>query len=183
MITALQPTNRSSSAPDLDEIGDPAELFARYAQDLLRCCAKILGNPEDAAEVVQETFVRYFRKREQFRGDASIRTYLYRIAVNLCKNEIRKHHRTNRTKSVPLHLCGDIADSPMPERETIWTLESALRTLKPSLRNPLVLHVMEGIDYGEIGRILKISESGVRSRVHRAKKHLKKRLEREGVDR
>ena len=86
-------------------------------------------------------------------------------------------------KSVPLHLCGDIADSPMPEQELIWTLESALRTLKPSLRNPLVLHVMEGMDYGEIGRILKMSESGVRSRVHRAKKHLKKRLEREGAGR
>lgn len=180
-ITALQPTDRRSIARNLDAIGDPGELFAQYHQELLRCCTNILGNPEDAAEVVQATFVRYLRKREQFRGDASIRTYLYRIAVNLCKNAIRSHNRANRTKSVPLHLCGDIADSPMPERESIWALEAALRTLKPSLRHPLVLHAMEGMDYGEIARILKITASGVRSRVHRAKRYLKQRLEREGA--
>lgn len=161
------------------EMEDFPDFFVMHYGYLLKCCVKILGNMEDSEEIVQETFIRYLGKGHRFRGDSSVRTYLYRIAVNLCMNEIRRHRKRTSTS---LHLCRDAADSPMPERELMWTVQRALGTLKPSLRVPLVLRVMEGMEWTEISGILKISESGARSRVFRAKKLLRARLERDGVE-
>ena len=177
----VKPTNKGSSARNTGEtaqLGTFPKFFALHYRYLLKCCVKILGNIEDAEEVVQETFMRYHLKGQEFRGDSSLRTYLYRIAVNLCINQIRK---SRSKKSTPLHLCRDIEDAPMPERELIWTVERTLRALKPSLRIPLVLHEMEGMNCREIGDVLEITESCVRSRIFRAKKRLKSMLEREGI--
>lgn len=186
-ISMVKPEDKDSAAPNPGgpNPGEPREMdafpefFALHYGYLLKCCVKILGNMEDSEEIVQETFIRYLRKGHRFRGDSSVRTYLYRIAVNLCMNEIRRHRKRTST---PLHLCRDAADSPMPERELMWTVQRALGTLDPSLRVPLVLRVMEGMEWAEISGILKISESGARSRVFRAKKRLRARLERDGVE-
>ena len=136
-ISMVKPEDKDSAAPNPGgpNPGDPREMdafpefFALHYGYLLKCCVKILGNMEDSEEIVQETFIRYLRKGHRFRGDSSVRTYLYRIAVNLCMNEIRRYRKR---KSTPLHLCRDAADSPMPERELMWTVQRALGTLEPS---------------------------------------------------
>lgn len=127
---------------------------------------------------MQTAFLRFEKSRRRFRGEAAAGTYLYRIALNLCRSEMR---RRKSRRSVPLELYGDLADPARRDRELFWAVEGAIQSLKPALRTPLVLREMEGFGYPEIGRLLKISESGARTRVHRARKIVKARLEKEEV--
>ena len=161
-----------------DASGSLPGVFARYHRDLLSCCTKILGNPEDAEDVVQMVFLQFHRKGHQFRAMSRLRSYLFRIAINQCRNEIR---RQKSRRHVSVDYWDAFEDTSSRDTEMIWLIEGAITKLKASLRIPLVLHEMEGMSYSEISGILSISETGVRSRIHRARKKLRRYLEKEGV--
>lgn len=164
------------------------ELVARYQDRLYPMVLRLVGSHEDALDVLQDAFVRGFEKLGQYRGGSSFYTWIYRIAVNLAMNRLRKR-RFRRVFSLlsplaagPAHDPADESPAGVPsyaleraEREAL--VEAALNALEPDHRAVVVLKDFEGRRYEEIGEMLGIPVGTVRSRLHRARQHLRRRLQ------
>jgi RNA polymerase sigma-70 factor (ECF subfamily) len=162
-------------------------LVRRYQDRLYPSILRLMGSPEDAQDVLQDAFVRAFQKLDQFQGESSFYTWMYRIAVNTALSEQRKHRdRGNnpRLEPVTLRLAVEPADDS-PETDPALALErlerellvqSALNELGPDHRAVVVLKDFDGRRYEEISALLKIPIGTVRSRLHRARMELADRL-------
>jgi RNA polymerase sigma-70 factor, ECF subfamily len=163
-------------------------LVARYQDRLYPTVLRLVGSAEDAEDVLQDTFVRAFEKLDQFQGDSSFYTWIYRIAVNLALSGYRRRRarslirpRFNRRACVghedPPDLSPD-SDPTIPlervEREKI--VEAALNKLGPEHRAVVVLKDFDGHRYEEISAILNVPVGTVRSRLHRARSELRESL-------
>jgi RNA polymerase sigma-70 factor, ECF subfamily len=162
-------------------------LVQRYQERLYPTILRLIGSAEDAEDVLQDSFVRAFEKLEQFQGDSSFYTWIYRIAVNLALSGYRrrrsraalrtKHERHACDRDGPLDESPD-SDPTIPveraERERI--IEAALDKLGPEHRAVIILKDFDGHRYEEISAILKVPVGTVRSRLHRARCELRDRL-------
>lgn len=169
-------------------------LIARFEQPVFNVVSRLMDDPADAADVVQEVFLKVFRNVGSFRGDSSLKTWIYRIAVNEARNHRRWFSRHRRQEvcleSDPGEGRGcqdwlpDPGQSPFEatlDHETQTLIEAALEKVNPKFRAALVLRELEGMSYEEIAVILDISLGTVKSRILRGRdalrKHLADRLE------
>jgi len=171
-------------------------LIQRFEQPIFNIISRLLDDPADAADVVQEVFLKVFRNVAAFRGESSIKTWIYRIAVNEARNQRRWFSR-HRRQEVNLetaepgdpyqggqqrsyqNFLPDPGRSPFEltlDRETQVLIEAALAEVNPKFRAALVLREVEGMSYEEIGEILEISLGTVKSRILRGRDALKKHL-------
>lgn len=171
-------------------------LIQRFEQPIFNIISRLLDDPADAADVVQEVFLKVFRNVASFRGESSLKTWIYRIAVNEARNQRRwfSRHRRQEVNLEAEESCEpyqrangknyqnflpDPGRSPFEvtlDHETSSLIEAALVDLNPKFRAALVLREMEGLSYEEIGDILEISLGTVKSRILRGRDALKKRL-------
>jgi len=165
--------------------GDTAafgELVQRYQTRIYAVCLRILADPEEARDAAQDAFITAFRKLAQFRGDAAFSTWLHRIAVNACYDELRRAKRRPM-----LHAIGAADDDPRPEPgppsrdpadEIAGTVDAvrALASIPEDFRVVLVLADVEDLPYEEIARVLEVPVGTVKSRVHRGRIALGKAL-------
>jgi len=151
-----------------------------------------LDDPGDAADVVQEVFLKIFRNIGSFRQDSSLKTWIYRIAVNEAKNHRRWFSRHRRQEigletdargepdeRAPNQWLPDPGRSPFElalDRETQEMIEAALLEVNPKFRAALVLREIEGLSYEEIAEVLEVSLGTVKSRILRGREALKKCL-------
>ena len=162
-------------------------LIHRFEQPVFSIVSRLAEDPGDSADVVQEVFLKVFRNIGSFRGESSLKTWIYRIAVN----EARNHHRwfgRHRAKEVGLEPARQEdqqdwlpADSPDPfeitlEHEFREMLEEAFKRIGPSYRSALVLREVEELSYEEIAEVLEISVGTVKSRIMRGRESLRKHL-------
>ncbi|MFB9908360.1 RNA polymerase sigma factor [Allokutzneria oryzae] len=157
-------------------------LVRRHTAKLYRVALRILGDPADAEDVVQDAWVSAWRSMGQFRGESAPTTWLYRVVTNAALAQIRR-----RRPTVPLEPEGQaessFADSgPTPEqaalrREKVDAVLHAIALLEPSQRVPLVLRELEGMSYEEVAAVLEVSVPALRSRLHRARVALLAKLE------
>ena len=144
------------------------ELLALHERPLHALCLGILGHPQDAEDAIQETFLRALRALPGFRGDAAFRTWLFRIAVNVCLRRRASPHRT-----VPLdeEQPAPASASSSPEVIALQKLrvQEALSRLLPRQRALLLLKEREGWSVGEIARALRWSERQVRYELSKAR--------------
>ncbi len=163
-------------------------LIQRFEQPIYNIVSRLLDDPSDAADVVQEVFLKVFRNVASFRGESSLKTWIYRIAVNEGRNQRRWFSR-HRRQEVNLeaeepgegyqHVLPDPGRSPFDvtlDHETQLLIEAALAQVNPKFRAALVLREIEGLSYEEIGAILEISLGTVKSRILRGRDALKKHL-------
>jgi len=165
-------------------------LVAQYSPSVYRLTHRILNDPADAADAVQEVFLKVFRNIGEFQGDSSLKTWIYRIAVNTASNQHRwwRRHKEqefsldaqesgeDRNRFVP----ADNAQNPFESllsRETQEMVQKAMGRLGESSRTVLVLREMEDLRYEEIAEILHISLGTFKSRLARARQSLKHELE------
>jgi RNA polymerase sigma-70 factor (ECF subfamily) len=168
------------------------ELFDAYEQRIFNLVYRLVGNYEDAVDLTSDTFVRALRGYDKFRGEAQPYTWLYRIAVNLCKNYFRQQQHRSRVHAFSL-------DTPVEGEERTTTreiedegqepqrmvelreLEAQVRRclleLRPDFRTLIVLRDLQGLSYQEIGAILACPEQAVKSRLFRARTKLRELLE------
>lgn len=163
-----------------------AELLERHQQRIFGFGAKMCGDPEDAKDVAQETLLAMVRGVKEFRGDASLSTWLYTVARSYC---IKKRRRT---KGAPQHhepldatmlTEGGAEPSKNPEQtmlstETRLQVTAALEQLDPQAREILILRDIEGQTAPEVGEITGLSVAAVKSRLHRARLALREELSR-----
>ena len=149
------------------------ELMRAHQDRVFAVCLRLMGSRDRALDATQETFLTVFRKASQFQGRSALGTWIYRIAVNACYDQLRKATR-RRTESLPDHF--DIADPRSMDQLTATEIrpeiERALETLSPEFRAAVVLADMEGIPLPEVSAILGIPVGTVKSRVFRARRRL-----------
>ena len=154
---------------------------------------RLTENSEDARDLTQETFLRAFQSIEQFRGDADLRTWIYRIAINQARNRWRWWRRRRRDVTVSLDSKSDQREQPLaatlravntdtPEQNTLArererVLRSALQAVGRLYREAVILRDIEGLTYDEVSVALGISIGTVKSRLARGRKELRRRLE------
>jgi RNA polymerase sigma-70 factor, ECF subfamily len=169
-----------------------ALLIAQYHQPLYSLIARSINDPADAADLTQEVFIKVFRSIRGFHGDASLRTWLYRIALREASNQRRWWSRHKRQEITIDSSCdaddnslslsetlADPHDSPYDhavQTESRERLEAALRQLPQPFRTIVVLREIEGFAYEEIAEILDLNIGTVKSRLTRGRSALRELL-------
>ena len=168
-------------------------LVAEHSGDVYALLYRLTTDPEEARDLTQETFLRAFQSIARFRGDSSLKTWIYRIAINQARNRWRWWRRRKRDVTVSLDATDEHRDkplaatlpsdnSPSPEQETLAhereaQLREALQGLRRSYREAVILRDVEGFSYEEIARTLQISIGTVKSRISRGRLELRHQLE------
>jgi RNA polymerase sigma-70 factor (ECF subfamily) len=166
-------------------------LVAERSGDIYALLYRLTEDPEEARDLTQETFLRAFQNISRFRGDANLKTWLYRIAINQARNRWRWWRRRRRDLTVSLDTQDGQREQPLsaslravgadPEQETLarereTTLRAALRSLSRSYREAVILRDVEGLSYEEIAAALEISIGTVKSRLSRGRLELRRIL-------
>jgi RNA polymerase sigma-70 factor, ECF subfamily len=161
-----------------------AELHAIYSERLYRAIIAITKSPEDAEDVLQETFLRAYLGIHTFEGRSSVYSWLTRIAVNSALMMLRKRRSRPEILFDPQPdaltetICFEPKDpAPSPEqdccaRQRLARLSHAIRNLSEHLREPIRMQMADGSSVKEIGRALNISEGAVKARLYRARLRL-----------
>jgi RNA polymerase sigma-70 factor (ECF subfamily) len=169
-------------------------LVAERSGDLYALLFRLTEDAEEARDLTQETFLQAFRYIAHFRGDADLRTWLYRIAVNQARNRWRWWKRRRRERTVSLDApSSEENDTPLgerlrgregddPEQNTLARererlLLGALRSIARPYREVVVLRDIEGLSYEEVAAALELSVGTVKSRLSRGRTELRRRLE------
>jgi len=164
-------------------------LIQRFQQPVYNLVCRLMSNPEEAPDIVQEVFLKVFRNIGSFRGGSSLKTWIYRIAVNEAYNHRRWFSRHQRQEVALAAEEGagnyeeNLADpgrSPYDyaaDCETRVLLEKALDQLNPRFRSAVVLRDIEDLSYEDIASVLNVSLGTVKSRILRGREALRKVLE------
>jgi RNA polymerase sigma-70 factor, ECF subfamily len=168
-------------------------LVAEHSGDVYALLFRLTSDAEEARDLTQETFLRAFQSIDRFRGDSSLRTWIYRIAINQGRNRWRWWKRRRRDVTVSLDATDEFGSKPLaatlpsqnapsPEQQTLakereTQLREALSGLRRSYREAVVLRDVEGFSYEEIAQTLQISIGTVKSRISRGRLELRKQLE------
>lgn len=168
------------------------EIVARYKGKIYNYLYRMTGSAEDAEDLTQEVFVRMYTNIHTFRAEASLSTWLFRIAGNLCVDAFRRKKKerslvssldtplysddedSNATRDVP-----DMTTAPetlLSRKELGGQIEIALKKLPPKLRSAVILHDIEGLAYEEIATVEKIPLGTVKSRIFNARVALREYL-------
>ncbi|MBI1842379.1 MAG: sigma-70 family RNA polymerase sigma factor [Verrucomicrobia bacterium] len=169
-----------------------ARLMSRWEGPIHRLCFRMTGDWFRAQDLTQEVFLRLFAKRDQYRPTARFSTYLWQIALNLCRDDLRRDRR-RREESLDRDdedsaegcepLCADASpDSAAAENEDARRVRSALMSLSPAHREVLVLRHYEDLKFREVAEVLGIPEGTVKSRSAEAMDRLAKALSPSGGD-
>ncbi len=163
------------------------QLVLTYQNQIYRLCFRMVGNAEDAADMVQEAFLKAWRNLDSFQGDSAFSTWLYRLASNCCLDFLRSQKRRPTVSMTTEDDEGEeqsieVADnSATPEEKLLQKEEQneiarAMASLDEEQRQILTLRVVNDLSYTEIGELLSLKEGTVKSRLARARENLRKKL-------
>ncbi|NUS42212.1 MAG: RNA polymerase sigma factor SigE [Mycobacteriaceae bacterium] len=175
---AFDATGGQAAMPSWDE------LVREHADRVYRLAYRLAGNPQDAEDLTQETFIRVFRSLSSYQP-GTFEGWLHRITTNLFLDMVRRRSRI-RMEALPEDYDRVPADGPGPEQtyhdaRLGHELQAALDSLAPEFRAAVVLCDIEGLSYEEIGATLGVKLGTVRSRIHRGRQALRDHLARHGA--
>ena len=165
-----------------------AELVERHSSIVYNLALRMMGNPQEAEEVLQETFISAFRAIDRFEGRSQLGTWLYRIAYNAALMRLRR--REVPTSSIDEPVVSEDGEE-LPRQLIDWTnlpddlvlgkelrsvLDEAVAALPQSLRSVFVLRDIEGLSTAEVAEALSLTETNVKVRLHRARLALREKL-------
>jgi RNA polymerase sigma-70 factor (ECF subfamily) len=168
-------------------------LVRAYERRVFALVFRMIGNRAEAEDLSQEVFVQVFKAIASFRGESKLSTWVYRIAINLCKNRskyLRVRHAGEQDPldelqdRIPLGAAkgANVAQVERPDemiagKQVERIVQQAIMTLDPTFRECLVLRDVEDLSYEEIGAITGLPEGTVKSRIHRGRAQLKELVE------
>lgn len=168
--------------------GDPqafARLVSVHERLVFNLAARMLGDLEEAKDLSQEVFLQVYRQLPRFEGRSSLKTWIYRIVVNQCRNRHRWWKRRRRDKALPIEEltasenaqlvepCPEGPEAQLQRRELSARVQRALATLSIDHRAVLVLREVEDLSGTEIAETLGVAEGTVKSRLARARDALR----------
>ena len=166
-----------------------AELVSSHERMVFQLALHLMGDRDEALDLAQEVFLRVFRTLHTFRGQAALRTWIYRIAINQARNRQRWWRRRRRSDQVQLehHVQdhgelrqpgdGDAPDRAFARQEMATRLWAALDELPFDQRTVIVLRELDGMSYDEIAESLNVAVGTVKSRLTRARQTLRRELQ------
>jgi RNA polymerase sigma-70 factor (ECF subfamily) len=155
---------------------DFAELYGEHSQAIYYLALRMLGDPERAQDATHDVFLRAFKNYERFRGDASPRTWLYRIAINHCKNlqqSWSQRHLVTNVDDVIWESTAGVGDSPLralESKELGERIQETLDAMPEEYRLLLLLVADQELSYQQIAALTEQSADAVRGKLHRARK-------------
>lgn len=171
------------------------ELVTTYGRRVSALVFRMLGNRAEAEDLTQEVFVQVFKAISTFRGESKLSTWIYRIAVNLCKNRskyLRVRHSNEQDELEAVAERVDLGDArkanvahierpdeAMAGRQVERIVQDAILAIDPAFRECLILRDVEELSYEEIAQITGLVAGTVKSRIFRARGQLKEIVERE----
>ena len=163
------------------------EIVRRYEPRLRRVARRIVGDPGDASDVVQDSFIRAWRGLSGFRGEATLATWLNRVVVNSARSHLHRNRRYlawsqfgPTDEELPpawLPIDIDTPDQLLLRDDLEAHLNAALSELPDRLRRPILLREYQGLCYEAIAVLLEIPLGTVRSRIFRARRHIEARIQ------
>jgi RNA polymerase sigma-70 factor, ECF subfamily len=166
------------------------ELVGEHQDRVFNLCARLLGNRAEAEDVAQEVFIAVFKTVDQFREEAKLSTWIYRVTVNHCKNRIKylaRRHQRDQTELDDSHEPGAVATSApatprRPDRQVEGAqldrlMQEAIAALDEDHRALVVLRDLEDLSIDEICQITGLPDGTVKSRLHRARLALRKKIQ------
>ncbi|MET3129776.1 RNA polymerase sigma-70 factor (ECF subfamily) [Oxalobacteraceae bacterium GrIS 1.11] len=163
-------------------------LVSKYQRRLMRLVSRLVHDPAEAEDVVQETFIKAYRALRLFRGDSAFYTWLYRIGINTAKNFLVTQGRrtptstdTDAEQAEAFDDGDNLRDINTPEsllasKQIAETVNAAMDLLPLELRTAIVLREIEGLSYEEISAIMACPIGTVRSRIFRAREVIAEKL-------
>ena len=159
------------------DAGAATDLITRHERRVYAVCLRVLGNPDDAADAAQDALLAMIRKLDGFRGEAAFTTWLYRVAMNVCYDHLR------RAKRRPVLRRDEDAPAPEPALDDhadavagAHDVAAALARVPEDFRVAIVLADVHDLPYDEIAKVLDLPVGTVKSRVHRGRIALAKAL-------
>lgn len=159
------------------------ELLSRYKAPVYRLIVKHIGDPDEALDLTQETFLAGFSALSRYDGDRPFRIWIARIAINKCRDWARRRKvRAFFSRALPLESAHHVAsDMPSPDMEASDRLElarvrGAIAQLPQNLREVLLLRGMDDVSQAEAAAMLNVSEKTVETRLYRARMRLRELL-------
>lgn len=146
-------------------------LYEKYAKAMYNTCIRMMGNEDEAKDVLQDAFIKAFTNLQSYGFEASFGSWLKRIVVNTCLNQLRKKQHLEYTEEDTNLIAEEVHDDDDTWR--IELIQKAIPKLANGYRQILSLYLFEGYNHKEISEILDIRESTSKSQYHRAKKELK----------
>ena len=174
--------------------GDKAafdNLVLKHKDRVFNLCYRLLGDYEEANDSAQETFIKVYGSLKKFRFESAFSTWLYRIAVNTCKNKLKSSAFRQKRRMVSLDNpvfvnsispgrdIQDESQSPamaLEKKERMKVIQEAINGLSPEQKEVVTLRDIEGFSYEEVAEITGFNLGTVKSRLARARQELKKRL-------
>lgn len=184
----MVPSKRSGDVRNADlaltariRSGDQAafdELYRQHAARLYNLAYRMAGSQSDAEDLLQEVFLIAYRKLASFRGESSLGTWLYRLAMNHCLDVLRSRQARmgQQTDSLDADSAAEPAAAPVLGAVSRIDLERAIGLLPHACRAAFLLHDVEGFGHQEVGAILGISEGTSKSQVHKARMRIRSYL-------
>jgi len=192
--------NKTTSRPDQNDeslirsfLSDDPDAFdllvIKYKDMIFNLCYRIVNDYDDANDCAQETFIKVYKNMRQFRFQSSFSTWLYRIAINTCRNRIASSGNRIRKKmlrvdnpgeagsdTVDIHDCSFSPDSVFEKNEQARLIHQAIDALPEELKVLVVLRDLEGNSYEDIADITGVNLGTVKSRLARARHLLRESL-------
>jgi RNA polymerase sigma-70 factor (ECF subfamily) len=169
------------------------QLVVTYERRVFALVFRMLGRREEAEDLAQEVFVQVFKAIDQFRGDSKLSTWIYRIAVNLCKNRTKYLSRRHANAEDDVDAMVDraalssakgvsVGDVGRPDElvegmQLEVIVKRAIQSIEPDFREVLILRDVEDMTYEEIAAVTGLADGTVKSRIHRARAQLRALVE------
>lgn len=175
--------DHGSAATDGKSVAAFDRLYRDHVDRMYRFAQRLCGSPDDAKDLVQETFLSAYRGLKDFRGDSSVSTWLYTIAAHACQR-MRRKRKGEPERELSLDALIPTSDGEMPlqipgeslspeealeHKELRRSLFDAVHKLPKKYRMVLVLRDMEGLSAKEVAAVMGLTERAVKSRLHRAR--------------
>ncbi|MBQ8507952.1 MAG: sigma-70 family RNA polymerase sigma factor [Clostridia bacterium] len=167
--------------------GDPSafnQLMAAHEKRMYAVALRMFSNREDAQDCLQEAMLRVYRSIGGFKGQSSFSTWVYRITMNTCLDELRrKKNKQNTSLDGLLDMGwsptdeGDVPEKHAVRSELRREIRSAIRELPEDMRSAVVLRDIQGFSYDEIAQMLEVNVGTIKSRISRAREKLRGKLQ------
>jgi RNA polymerase sigma-70 factor (ECF subfamily) len=162
-------------------------LYQAHSRRVYALCLRMVGNPAEAEDLMQEAFLQTYRKIQTFRGDSSFSTWLHRVTVNIVLMKLRrkKHSEVSLEENTEGDENSTLPRSEFGEADLRLTgsidrinLQRAIEQLPPGFKSIFILHDIQGYKHEEIGKILGCSAGNSKSQLHKARMRLRELLKR-----
>lgn len=160
-----------------------SELMDNYGDDIVRLAYSYVRDQSTAEDIAQNTFIKCYQHISEFRGDSTIKTWIYSIAINCCKDYLRSSYFK---RMLPTHIIQHFMREPSPSTESIYfkndrsnALIECVFALPSKYREVIMLHYYESLKIIEIEQILGIKANTIKTRLRKARTMLKEKIEKE----